>query len=711
MSFRHFGKKIDRMNPFEPFLYGKYIILNRLAIGGMAEVFFAKSYGVRGFQRLLVIKRILPNLSKDEEFVEMFIDEAKISVELNHSNICQVTDLGKIDGNYFIAMEYVNGKDLRAILKKSHVLQKPIPPEYSIYIMSEVLKGLDYAHKREDTITGRSFSVVHRDISPQNVMVSYQGDVKIVDFGIAKTEFKLHRTQAGVLKGKFAYMSPEQAMGLELDARTDIFSASILLYEMLSGDRLFLGGTDFETLENIKMCKVPPLSKTLGNIPEELDNIVLRGLKKNADDRWESAGDMQVALTKLLYSNYPDFHPDQISGFLQTLFRDEIASENNALKGALEKISDEQIQKAEKASAMDQENHGHNTILSPSSARMSGITRPSLLAKLNIDQWSPLGKGAALFALAFVLYFALKALLVSTPAPTPTATNTTSQPSQLTYEITSTPDQAWISLNGERKGLTPLSIVLPTNTFYDVEITKDGFLPLKQELQTTPNQTQIAYTLTKETPTLGNLRIQTQPEGAKIFIDNEDTGKNTPATIENLSMQQTFKVVLQKEGYRSVSQNVLIKEVQNSLDLTLEKITATLKVHTVPANATILIDGQQRGSTIDGLKPNQTYTVTVSKKGYETVTKSIPIQSNYVEIDIELRKEVIKKGALSVSATPWAQVIVNGKVIGPSPVISHPLPVGSHKLILRHPDFDDIEKDITIREGQNNKVIIDLRNP
>ena len=334
----------------QPFLYGKYVILDRIAVGGMAEVFRAQTFGVHGFQRFLVIKRILPHLSKDEEFVDMFIDEAKIAVGLTHANICQVTDLGKIDDNYFIAMEYVNGKDLRAILKKCYASKSPLGIEQSIFIASEICKGLEYAHRREDPLTGQQLSVIHRDISPQNVMISYHGEVKIVDFGIAKTEFKIHRTQAGVLKGKFAYMSPEQSMGQELNVQTDIFSAGIILYEMLANKRLFLGGTDFETLENIKRCEVPSLREINPKVSKELEELVQKSLAKDQSERFQSAGQLQNALSKILYTEFPHFTQDHLSKKLFLLFEDDIKKESENLKKAMDTIGAEQIKNAQNAS-------------------------------------------------------------------------------------------------------------------------------------------------------------------------------------------------------------------------------------------------------------------------------------------------------------------------------------------------------------------------
>ena len=219
----------------KPAKFGKYWLLERINVGGMAEVFKAKSYGVEGFEKLIAIKRILPSIAEDEDFITMFIDEAKIAVQLNHANIAQIFDLGKIDESYFIALEFVHGKDLRTIWDrhKRRGLRLPIP--MSVYVISRVLEGLDYAHRKKNA-GGEELNIVHRDVSPQNVLVAYEGEVKIIDFGIAKAANKASKTQAGILKGKFGYMSPEQVRGLPLDRRADIFSAGIILYELLTGE-------------------------------------------------------------------------------------------------------------------------------------------------------------------------------------------------------------------------------------------------------------------------------------------------------------------------------------------------------------------------------------------------------------------------------------------------------------------------------------------
>ena len=238
--------------------FGKYLLLDRISVGGMAEVFKAKSYGVEGFEKIIAIKRILPTMGEDRDFIKMFIDEAKIAGQLAHANICQIFELGRIDGSHFIAMEYIWGKDLLQIQNRLRKIKQQMPVADGVLHRSRrCCEGLDYAHRKRDPL-GRPLEIVHRDCSPQNVLVSYEGEVKVIDFGIAKATSRNSRTQAGVLKGKFGYMSPEQVRGLPLDRRSDIFALGTMLYECLTGERLFQGETDFSTLEKVRNVDMPP---------------------------------------------------------------------------------------------------------------------------------------------------------------------------------------------------------------------------------------------------------------------------------------------------------------------------------------------------------------------------------------------------------------------------------------------------------------------
>ncbi len=249
----------------KPIPFGKYWLLERINVGGMAEVFMAKTFGVEGFERLVAVKRILPNIAEDTEFIQMFVDEAKIAVQLTHANIVQVFDLGKVADSYYIAMEFVHGRDLRALFDRCRHEGEPMSVAQACFIVMKVCEGLDYAHNKRDA-QGTELHLVHRDVSPQNILVSYDGELKLVDFGIAKAAGKASKTQAGILKGKFGYMSPEQVRGLPIDRRSDIFSLGIILYELLTGERLFVGESDFSTLEKVRNVEILPAPEPFGHL-------------------------------------------------------------------------------------------------------------------------------------------------------------------------------------------------------------------------------------------------------------------------------------------------------------------------------------------------------------------------------------------------------------------------------------------------------------
>ncbi len=306
--------------------FGKYTLLERINVGGMAEVYKAKSYGVEGFEKMVAIKRILPTIAVDEDFIAMFIDEAKISVQLNHANIAQIFDLGKIEESFFIALEFVHGKDLRTIWDrhKSRGLRIPIP--MATYIITRVCEGLDYAHRRKDA-AGQDLHIVHRDVSPPNILLSYEGEVKIIDFGIAKAANRASKTQAGILKGKFGYMSPEQVRGRNLDRRSDVFSLGIVLYELLTGERLFSADSDFSVLEKVRNVSILPPSTFNRNIPPPLEKIVLRALSKDPDDRYTTAYDMQEDLQKFLIFNDTAFARKDLASYMKRAFKTDIERE------------------------------------------------------------------------------------------------------------------------------------------------------------------------------------------------------------------------------------------------------------------------------------------------------------------------------------------------------------------------------------------------
>jgi serine/threonine protein kinase len=314
-----------------PIPFENYYLLEKIATGGMAEVFKAKAFGVEGFERLLAVKRILASISEDPDFKAMFIDEANITNHLNHANIAQIFELGSADGSYFIAMEYVSGRDARAIFERFRRDGRKLGVDMACYIAMKVCEGLDYAHAKTDS-SGKPLNIVHRDVSPQNILVSYEGEVKLIDFGIAKAAGKSAQTQVGILKGKFSYMSPEQVRGLSLDRRSDVFSLAICLYELLTCERLFLGESDFETLEKIRKVEVAPPSLFNPEIPQALEDIVLKGLTRDPNARYQHAGELQEALRKFLFDQSLHFTNKNLAATMQSVFDEELHLERQKLE-------------------------------------------------------------------------------------------------------------------------------------------------------------------------------------------------------------------------------------------------------------------------------------------------------------------------------------------------------------------------------------------
>jgi TonB family protein len=325
-----------------PDRFGQYEVLERIASGGMAELYKAKRTGVEGFQKIVAIKKILPHLADDEEFVTMFADEAKLAAQLNHPNIIHIYDLGKIQaGGYFIAMEYVDGRDLRGIQQAGGNMGVPLPVPLAVYVASKVASALDYAHRRRDA-EGHELNIVHRDVSPQNILISYEGDIKLCDFGIAKAASKASKTQSGALKGKIQYMSPEQAWGKPIDRRSDLFSLGVVLHELLTGERLFRGDSDINVLEKVRLAEVPPPSSANPEVPHNLDAVVLKALAKEPDDRYANASDLLRDLDSVLYSYTPAPGSADVAIYLHRL-----QAEEGAVAEAKEREAAQAVEEAE----------------------------------------------------------------------------------------------------------------------------------------------------------------------------------------------------------------------------------------------------------------------------------------------------------------------------------------------------------------------------
>ncbi len=281
----------------------RYTITERLDHGGMAEVFRGVAESMEGFKKNVAIKRILPNLTKNQKFVSMFLDEARLSLFLQHANIVQVFDISRTPDNaYFLVMEFVDGCNLKSLIERQKQKNKRIEVAHTIYMMMECCKALQYAHSLENPESGEPLGIVHRDISPPNILISKNGEVKLVDFGLAKANTQIESTDEGVVKGTFSYLSPEAASGQEVDHRADIFAIGIILWELFTGRRLFYGDTDYQTVELVRQARVPSIAALNPEIEPELEQVVRKALARDPEERYHNASDLGDALAQYLFS-------------------------------------------------------------------------------------------------------------------------------------------------------------------------------------------------------------------------------------------------------------------------------------------------------------------------------------------------------------------------------------------------------------------------
>ncbi len=632
---------------------GQYYLLDKIAQGGMAEIFKGLSYDVHGIKKTVCIKKILSHIAAKPEFIDSLIDEAKIAVKLVHGNIAQTYDLGKVDDNYFMVMEYVNGKTLSQIHKRCLSLKKRVPLEYTLYFITELLKGLDYIHRRCDS-TGQSLHIVHRDISPQNVMVSYSGTVKIIDFGIAKIGFKAGVTEIGILKGKFAYMSPEQAYGDALDNRSDIFSTGIILYEMITGKRLFKSSDNRKTIRNVRRATISPPTQLYNDIPDELERIVLKSLSKDKRFRYQHASEFQTDLLKLLHTLYPEFQASTISGFIDDLFKDDpsdpmnknidsntplliIDKTNSALADdsqfeptgiANEPINLEHFMledESDSHSIKEAIPHNDNDSDDDSSEDISIRSAPLTSLQQGCDEktlyQSP--TRTLFITILFILLLLSVGLSFSDKIYDLFLTDTAE------IELSTIPSDALIYLNDTLiANKSPLVLPpLTINTHYSLRIERNGYTPYHRTLHINDQNKDLFIRLNRIQVALATLELITLPPNATVFINDIETQYRTPAILENIipNTPITIGIHLQNYIYWQKTKS-LHPDKNNTLSISLMKNFSKLNIDTQPSHALIMLNDIPIGQsplTYPKLDPGKLYKVKIWKKGYKEIQKEI----------------------------------------------------------------------------------------
>ena len=318
--------KVDPGSPMDPTPFGNYLLLGMIARGGMAEVYRAKERDpgmLGGPEALYAVKCMRPQLAKETRFVDMFVREGKLAMMLQHKNIVRTVEIDRVDQHHYIAMDYIGGKDLTQVLRRCQEANQRIPVPHACFIAARMCEGLQFAHTLNDA-EGRPLNIVNRDVSPSNVRISYDGEVKLLDFGIAQAVLKI-TSEIGVLKGKFSYMSPEQIRGMPVDARTDVFSTGIILHEMLTTEKLFRSDTEFALMEKVRKADVAPPSKFNRRVPEALDRLVMKALARDLPDRYQSAAEFGAELDAFV-STYK-LKSTEMQELVRGLFRADYAKE------------------------------------------------------------------------------------------------------------------------------------------------------------------------------------------------------------------------------------------------------------------------------------------------------------------------------------------------------------------------------------------------
>jgi serine/threonine-protein kinase len=328
------------------YFLGRYRVVDEIGIGGMASVHLARMDGPGGFQKWVAIKRIHAHLVEDETFIQMFLDEARVAARISHPNVAQVFELGKHDDTYWIAMEYLHGEPLREVMRRTEEIGQPMPPEIACRIIADAAEGLNAAHELLGK-AGEKLNLVHRDVTPHNLFVTYDGTTKVVDFGIAKFSSRMANTRAGTLKGKLAYMSPEQVNGEQIDRRTDIFALGVVLWELTTGQRLFRMESDLDTLAKVQECNVPRPSTIIRGYPLDLEKIILKTLAKNKGERFKTAREMSRALQSLLMKRGLFIASDEVSAYTQAIFADRMQRRDAHLRWAAEVTQTISLDKAD----------------------------------------------------------------------------------------------------------------------------------------------------------------------------------------------------------------------------------------------------------------------------------------------------------------------------------------------------------------------------
>ena len=661
-------------SPGKNLVFGKYDLIRRLALGGMGEVFLARQTGsVSGTDRLVILKSLLPDLAEQDGYIDQFLDEARVAAKLNHPNVVQMFEAGGWNGLYFIAMEYIRGENLSRIAKGARAKGIAFPPQLVVRIIRDALLGLGHAHAAIDEMTGQPLGVVHRDVSPQNIMVRVDGVTKVVDFGIAMSGNRSSRTATGVLKGKLQYMAPEQINAEKVDARTDQFAMGIVLWELLTGRRCFAGDNEIQILRAVLQQPLVVPSSVVPGLPPEIDAIVMRMLDRDPAKRFETCQDAAEELTQWLNQGSRRVSETDVAAFIREIIGDSVDEATRNLASAGENFLISLTPSGGTRNADAAAERTPPTMMGSSKSRTG--TEPVAREKRGM-------KGAFIGAAGAIIVFVGGGAFLMTgggEATTPSPLNTLPKPQATGAADPSVPDAAPTPTPPPKKARArPPKIV---GKSMDVEII--------------------------------------EPVGSKVIVDGKEWPSRVPTTLTNLALGPHKVEIVNDDGTRQ--------------DVPLALPPPTVVVLTNPPGAAVFVGGTSFGmtpTTIKKLSGGATHELALHKTGFETQRVIVEdlLDGETRELKIELdrvqrkpakpapKKEPVAalppagNGSLTLNTTPWTKVFVDGESYGTTPLVIRTLKAGKHQVRMENEAMGiKSTKTVTIVAGETAKLNLTLK--
>ena len=713
--------------------FGKYVLLKKIATGGMAEIFLARMSGMAGFNREVCIKRIHRYLSEEPDFIKMFLDEARLMAYLNHPNIVSVYEFGKVGNAYYLALEYIHGVSLAQLIKKT----KGVKLEHAIKITSDICAALHYAHNLKDK-NGKPLGIVHRDVSPQNVLISYEGAVKMIDFGVAKATTQLHETRAGTFKGKYAYMSPEQCRGERIDHRSDIFAVGILLYEMLTGKGLFHRENIFDTMEAVLNLNPPPVRRRFPDYPPEIDQIIAKAMAKDREKRFQTAEEMQIALEELAVKYKLHSSGLLLSRYIKEVFKEELEEEE------IEEISLSEIQEVGGEEEGEVELFISTGTLesevSPKEERGTDFLEfkeDEITAKEEIEEplkeWDESDEDPTI-----AMNKSPKPIeeLIQSPADTrEVKVSDEIEPAIEKEEIALLPSDKDIVLSKEEEkkkgrfsifwiGINLLLLLLIIGGVLFLWFKTDYLKGLREKVEKkkAASISQLHYKKEELPKKIAKLsKKEKEDEEIVILLDG---GKELDIVRD--SEIQFFKEKDIEEDKRLVAKREDIEEEAFMFSIGEEgkgeerEGISSINIITRPDGASVWINGKKLSeeTPIIGYetKPGS-YLVKVFKKGYKIWKKRIRLEKGEEEaLEIILEREKGGRfqrrggeGVLFLNTIPYSEVFIKGKSYGYTPIANLKLKARSYKVTFKLPDGTIIKKNIVIKADEVTRLKFDFR--